>query len=371
MRKNLKILLSCIVILFLILATSPFTNAKFSGNLKSNRILDHPNRKILKPEDEGPHFHRLLPMREWWYYNVVFDKSNSELRNWSAMISFNYMSKSFEEPDIMFITLYDEGNKTYGGMVERERGALQAKGPGVNITFENSWVKGEYPNWYLHVEDEDADQEHEIILDFHFEAKSCPYWVMMNTGCGSSRSPLGYYSINHCDVRGNVIIDGEAYEIHGTGYHDHTWLLFMIGGASYFWDWFSVHFDNGLHAFIWQIIPVTIRNPTSRRPGFCWITDGCNFTEFKFFTMEYLEFENTSIPHLKRPKLFHISSKTYNSEINLYLETKNMHEYLWGKVPIIDVGLWEGSCSVNGTISMGADVLKVNGSAISEILRII
>ena len=334
-------------------------------------LLGGPWKKTLQPLDEGPHFHRLLPVREWWYFNVVFDKPDSGLRNWSVMVSFNYMSKSFDDPDILFVTLYDDRGRTYGGMSTRQRGVLQATGPGVDVKFENSWVKGVYPQWNLHIEDGDADLEHEIILDFSFEAECSPYWVIMNTGHGCSLSPMGYYSINHCDVTGSLMLDGECYEIHGSGYHDHTWALYMIGGASFFWDWFSVHFDNGLHAFIWQIIPLGKEEARSISPGFCWITDGRNFTDIRFFTMNHLEFENTSIPGFKRPKLFHVVSVFLGGEIDLYLETKTMHEYLWGDIPVIDIALWEGSCVVTGTIRIDDEVFDIEGLGVSEILRII
>jgi hypothetical protein len=301
--------------------------------------LDYLNKTILTPVDEGPHFNRILPMREWWYFNVVFDRSNSELRNWSAMISFNYMSKSFDKPDILFITLYDDQNNTYGGMINRERGALRAIGNGINITYEDSWARGSYPSWHLHIEDGEADEIHEIIFDLNFQAECSPYWIVMNSGCGFPRSPLGYYSVISCDVKGIVFIDGDSYEIHGTGYHDHTWILYLIGRASYLWDWFSVHFDNGIHGFVWQIIP-SINEIPLWFPGICWFTDGKNFSDIKFFVMNYLEFENTSIPYFKRPKTFSIKSVTQDSNINLIFETKNMHEYLWEQSSGPDVGLW-------------------------------
>jgi predicted secreted hydrolase len=335
---------------------------------EGNTNVGVPKRNILEPEDEGPHFHRLLPMREWWYFNVIFNRNGTELRNWSAMVSFNHQSKPFIKPDILFVTIYDDKNKTYGGMINKERGTLKAEGPGVNVSFQNSWVRGRYPTWRLYVEDQEADENHEVILNLSFEAEALPYWVLMNTGMGFSWSPLGYYSINSCDVKGTVTIDNVTYKVHGTGYHDHTWVLFMIGGASYFWDWFSIHFDNGLHAFIWHIIPLDL---TSFKPTFCWITDGKNFTDINVFTTEYLDFEDTSIPHFKRPKLFRISSNLTHSKIDLYLETKNMHEYLWGEIALINIGMWEGSCTARGTITIGGNTSEVKGSAISEILRII
>jgi hypothetical protein len=351
-----------IVMLIILIVGSPFTNAN---------TLKLTNKKILKSGDEGSHFHRFLSVKEWWYFNIVFDKQDSELRNWSAMISFHHMCKNFEKPDFLIISLYDDGNKTYGGVIEKDKGTLKAEKYGVNISFENSTVKGGYPNWYLHAEDEDADNDHEIIVDLHFKAECTPYWVGLNTGLGNPRSPFGYYSINHCHVTGNVTIDNDTYQVNGSGYHDHLWALYVIGGrASFFWDWFSIHFDNGYHAFIWEILPGSNFIFKSFKPKICWITDGENFTDFYIFKLERLEYENTSIPDFERPKLFHLTFRSLRSKIDLYLETKNMHEYLWKSTTDFDIALWEGSCLVNGTITIGNEETEVKGWAISEILRI-
>ena len=336
-----------------------------------NNPIYFPFRNILKPEDEGPHYPRYLPMREWWYFNVHFNEPDSELLNWSAMISFNHLTRSFNEPDMLFITLYDDKNQTYGGMINRKDGKLISTGPGVHIKYEKSWVDGCYPNWTLHIEDLEADVNNQIILDLKFEAKSLPYWVWTNTGQGSPKSPLGYYSINHCVVEGTLSFNEIIYKINGTGYHDHTWALLMIGGSSTVWDWFSIHFDNGLHAFIWQIMPVTNIKSFNLKPGFGWITDGYNYSDFKLFNLKYLELVETSIPNFDRPKLFELISELSYSKLLLTIETVNMHEYLWGEIPLIDIALWEGSCKVTGKILTDDGYEDISGIGIAEILRII
>lgn len=365
MKKIKKVILINIILFILIsVAYSPLV-------AQNAKPLYRSYRNVLKPGDEGAHFNRLLPIREWWYFNVIFDKTDSELLNWSAMISFNHGSYLLEKPDILFITLYDNENKSYGGMVNRKTDTLQATTYGVNITFEDSWVKGLYPNWHLYVEDNDADLDHNIVLDLYFKALSLPYWMLLNTGHGSSRSLFGYYSINHCEVNGDITIDGTVYKVHGTGYHDHPWMPFIPKGALGFWDWFSVHFNNGYHAFIWMITPFGKDAFNSTTPRFCWITDGQNFTDIKLFKIEYLEFENTSIPNFKRPKSFHLTSSSYPI-LDLYLETKNMYEYIWKQTNNMKIlAMWEGSCEVKGTITTKNNKSEVQGSAISEIIRIL
>jgi predicted secreted hydrolase len=331
--------------------------------------INLPWKHQLTSTDEGAHYPRLISMREWWYFNIIFDHPQSSLHNWSAMISFNHMSKSFDEPDILFITLYDTHNNTYGGMITGEQGTLKADKYTFNLTYHSSWACGTYPNWQLHVEDENADTNHTIIMDLSFTTSCKPYWVGCNTGLGSPWSLLGYYSINHCIVTGTVQLDNATYNVYGTGYYDHFWLPFSIGGSGFFWDWFSVHFDNGLHGFIWHIIPASTKQSHSRRPGFCWITDGDTFTDFHFFMIEYLSYENTSIPNVIRPREFFLSSTSSNTKLNLVFKTENMHEYVWEQP--VEIGLWEGSCSVRGTIEINSQPTSVKGSAISEILRLL
>jgi predicted secreted hydrolase len=309
-------------------------------------------------------------MREWWYFNVIFDKEDSDLLNWSVMISFNHGSNSFEKPDILFVTLYDNKNSTYGGMISRDENTLKADKSGINITFEKSSVKGLYPEWKLYIEDDEADVNHNITINLHFRAQSRPYWVGLNTGLGFTLSPLGYYSINHCNVDGTITIDDVIFEVSGTGYHDHMWAPYF-NRASGFWDWFSVHFDNGLHAFIWLIIPIRENPLIMANPRFFWLTDGQKFTELKLFDIEYIEFENTSIPHFNRPKTFHITSTSNYPKIDLYLYTRNIYEYIWERTSDSTItAMWEGTCMVNGTIEMESEVSYVNGSAIAEIIRI-
>lgn len=329
--------------------------------------LNIPWKNKINPADEGAHYPRLISMREWWYFNIIFDHPKSSLQNWSAMISFNHMSKSFDQPDILFVTLYDTENNTYGGMITGEQGTLRAEKHTLNLSYHSSWARGLYPRWTLHIEDDTADTENTIIIDVTFNTTCKPYWVGCNTGLGNIHSLLGYYSINHCIVSGTVQLNNKTHHVKGTGYYDHFWLPFSIGGAGFFWDWFSIHFDNGLHGFIWHITPAATNQPHSRRPGFCWITDGNTFTDFHVFMMEYLTYENTSIPGLQRPKEFFLHSTSLHTKLNLFFKTENMHEYMWGQP--VEIGLWEGSCSVFGTMKIKNQLIPVKGSAISEILR--
>ena len=66
-----------------------------------------------------------------------FKKEDSELKNWSMMVSFNQMGVI----DILFCAIFNENEKSYGGITTRWKGAMNASKPNVDVTFLNSTVK--------------------------------------------------------------------------------------------------------------------------------------------------------------------------------------------------------------------------------------
>lgn len=335
-----------------------------------------PFRQVLKPNDEGSHYRNHLMTQEWWYYNAFFDKSDSELRNWSLMISFNQMGTA----DIFFMTLYDEGNTSYGGAVTEDPGVIKATSPGVNVEFNNSYAIGMYPNWHIYTEDEDLNG-HNISLDLIYKANSLPLWFFFNTGHNISMSPAGHYCISGCDVTGEVKINGTVYNVHGVGYHEHSWFTFLPeekGQTSIdVWDWFCIHFDNGWDMFAGKLLR---QSPFARfMPGSLWITpDGENITECFFFKVEYLETQETSIPSVEIPTKIHINALIVNTLIknplkgmvyvDVYIETRNILEYLWGSPP--SIGMWEGPCKIHGTIKWFRNKIDLNGWGMMELTRV-
>lgn len=337
-----------------------------------------PSRQVLKPNDEGPHYKYRLKTQEWWYYNVVFDKVDSELRNWSLMMSFNQMKKL----DMFFFTLFDDGNKTYGGGIGKPKGAIQATGPGVYVKFNKSYAIGGYPKWRIYAEDGDLDV-HDISVDLIYEANSLPMWSIINTGRNISMSPMGHYCVIDCDVTGEIIINETVYRIHGVGYHEHSWLTFLPLREEKFnklnvWDYFRIHFDNGWDMLAGRIYPLHQFSFMRFMPNILWFTpDGKNITECYFFKIEYLETKNTPIPGVEIPTKIHIKAFILNTiiktplkgliHLDIYIETKNLHEYIRGSPPT--AGMWEGTCKVNGTIKWSKNNIELNGWAITELIR--
>ena len=262
------------------------------------------------------------------------------------------------------------------------KGTIQATSPGVNVEFNNSYVIGTYPKWYIYAEDGDLDG-HEIIVDLFYKADSLPLWSIMNSGHNISMSPMGHYCIIDCNVTGEIKINETVYRIHGVGYHEHSWLTFLPWGqeqtVNNVWDFFCIHFDNGWDMLAGKFSPMD-QSPIMRFiPSTLWISpDGESITECLFFRVEYLEIRNTSLYGVDIPTKININALFVNTIItnplsgliylDIYIETKNIHEFIWGSPP--SIGLWEGPCTVNGTIKWSKNNIKLNGWAMIELARV-
>ena len=357
--------------------------------LPSSNLL--PYRQVLKPNDEGSHKgkNNFTMTQEWWYFNAYFNEPDSELNNWSIMISFNQMGVA----DIYFFTLYDDENTSYGGSLPDTSGTIQSGGPGVKVEFYNSYVVGCYPNWHIYARDYGLD-ENKILVNITYKANALPLWLLFNTGHNMSLSPAGHYCILDCEVSGEITINEITYNVHGVGYHEHSWFKFFnkqkkqdpMSRMRYpqinfqdivdVWDWFCIHFDNGWDMFAGKFLQSS--KLARFMPGSLWITpDGKNITECFFFKFKYLEFIESSVESIKIPKKIHIQAIFLNMfiknplkgliKLDVVIKTKNIYEHLWGDPP--QYGVWEGPCNIKGTISWQGHTVYLNGWSIMEITR--
>ena len=391
-KFTISILITSLILtgtIFQIVTVKGKNNVEQTQNLSkppSSYLL--PFRQVLKPNDEGSHQSNFLITQEWWYYNAFFNEPDSELRNWSLMISFNQMGIE----DMFFMTLYDDENKSYGGSFSKISGTIQSSGPGVNVRYNTSYAIGIYPNWHIYAEDGNLD-ENNITVNISYKASSLPLWFVFNTGHNMRLSPAGHYCIMNCEVTGEIKINEIVYSVHGVGYHEHSWFNFLskkqkIGIQNMgqeqivfqdildVWDWFCIHFDNGWDMFAGKMLQ---RSSLARfMPGNLWITpDGENITECFFFRFEYLETIESPLSSIEIPTKIHIRAIFLNTiitnplkgliRLDVVIKTKNIHEYIWGDPP--QYGMWEGPCSVNGTIKWQGNTVELNGWSMMELTR--
>jgi len=349
---------------------------------KDSENVPSSKRYVLKENDEGPHYSNFFDIREWWYYNALFNKPGSELINWSVAVSLGASTRY----DSLKLILHDDADKNYGDIYLGSKGTTKIDGPRVDVKFYDSFIRGRYPNWHVFAENTAMDKK-AIVVDLDFTASSLPMWIFMNTGRNFSKSPFGYYCLLNCDVKGEVKLDDKVYKVGGLGYHDHTWSpsfhIDSIGKKTHsvgvsVWDWLCIHFDNGWDMFVGKIYSSRYSFFSKFMPGsICLTTDGKKLIECIFFVLDYEKPQQTSISSIKIPTKINIKArKTFTRknipltgplDFDVYFEADNVKECLCGAPPTW--GQWESTGRVYGEVRGSGKSIKLNGWAIMEIAR--
>jgi hypothetical protein len=351
-------------------------------------IFTAPERTVT-PEDEGVHYTKLLVSREWWYYTVVFGK-NSELSGWTLSVSFNHMSR-FDlfmlKPDMLVVTLLSPNGDKYGGIIERERPLGILKEPtlratssemGFKVSFDNSYATGKYPNWHLHVEGSNIDQNHDIKIDLQFFAPGSPLWLHSNRLLDKSQGNIASYVFIGCEVNGVVNIDGFDYHVNGIGHHEHTWASGLISkGLIRGWDWCHITLDNGWNVYYSNYYLTSQIKSTKTyniNPfGITLITTnhGVTLTRLSDVNIK-IEKSDNIFPLLNIPSETNIESqagileilmKGYEMNLKLNLKADNTIGRTWKR--LTHVGMKIGRCTANGVITCkdddGLHEIELNG----------
>ena len=328
------------------------------------RVIDS-GRHILLPEDEGNH---KFSNREWWYFNVFFNDPYSDLQGYSMIVSFNRLKFSdvrFLRPDNLFILLFDDTDKSYiFSTLNKRRGTLKSTNPGADVMFENSWVKGSYPSWNVHI----VNDEKGFIADLDFTADFLPVWVIGRSTNLPFKSLItgGDYYVPRCKVKGNISWDGKQYHVGGIGYHDHVWNNIVPRWVSKGWDWANIHFDNG-----WELSlsKFNFRLPFELHDEYLIITpNNRNITQFNYFKTTYTETANPKgLPFMHYPKKIHIEAQREDIILKLDIEVYNTCENVWKRSRS---GMFEGPCYAKGTISWSDYTVELNGYGYTEYTRV-
>jgi predicted secreted hydrolase len=232
----------------------------FTPKQRLPQTLITPNDRVVTPKDEGEHYKGVLGVREWWYYTVIFDQG-SELPGWTLTISFNHMSRLdlfATKPDILFVSLLSPDGARYGGKIEKERPLLGEYGlrdptlqvdssdNGFRVSFDKSYIQGKEPFWYVYIDSNELDKNHDIKIELKYNSVSPPYWTYNRRPIDNSKAKIASYIFLGCQVTGTVDIDGFKYNVKGVGHYEHTWASGIVTKALIKgWDWYQINFENG------------------------------------------------------------------------------------------------------------------------------
>lgn len=341
------------------------------------------NFRSVSPEDEGPHFTKKLLgdlfYREWWYYSVVFDE-DSDLAGWTATISFNHMARGdlfITKPDMLVVILHSPDGKQYGRIIDKERylgilkePSLQAGGSnqGFKVTFDESYVQGKAPNWHVHIEGDNIDVNHDLIIDLNFEAVSSPYWTYSTRPIDKSQGNIASYVFLGCAITGSVIIDGLNYNVFGSGHHEHTWARgILTKSVIRGWDWTHMSFDNGWNIyycnyyFTQQYKSIKTYNSNPFANIIITTDNGKTLTLLEDVTIEITESDKLflilNIPDKMKinalPGAWQIFTKSANVELNIDIDEIHTFTREWKKSA--HVGMKIGRTTIKGKITWTDD----------------
>lgn len=330
--------------------------------------------RAVSPEDEGVHFDKISICREWWYFSAVFNES-SDLNGWVVSISFNHMARGdligTQKPDVLVITLHGPNGEEYGGVINKERGfgfikqpTLTANSPGVNVKFDDSWAEGQSPEWHVHAEDNEIDNNHDIIIDLNYFAPFEPIWTIGDKAFENIDSNLASYIFTGCTVEGTIIIDGQEYNVNGIGHHEHSWSPSIVTrGLINGWDWSHITLENGWNVYFVNYYPTpqfvsSLTSNVNPYGSLIVTTDNGNtITILDNINPEITKSDDEIFPFVRIPLEINIVGKaglsqpllsTYNIEININIKSENTYEKIW-KFPTY-VGMSIGRSSIIGTI---------------------
>jgi len=170
------------------------------------------------PQDEGDHF---PIVKEWWTIETIF-KTLEDNKKWNFMTIISYKMKP---PGSFFqYSLFDINSKKciLRKDIDAEIEKLHHEKYKVDLRYEDSTVKGLYPDYDINI----IDKEKDFQIGFKYKAKSLPHWVAQEATEGKLPIGLNYYKygfIPNCDLNGKMKIKNKIYTIKGKGYFEHIW----------------------------------------------------------------------------------------------------------------------------------------------------
>ncbi|MEM1513881.1 MAG: hypothetical protein QXW78_03375 [Candidatus Thermoplasmatota archaeon] len=294
------------------------------------------NISAKNENDDFPH----NCMREWWNVDA-FIKAD---KNYSVTASFEYEK---ETPAAnLFFTIFNHDDKIVYNLSSYEDRIEEIKfGEGLNITYKNSSLCGNYPYYIFHLENKG------VAIRIYLEAIS-PKKIVSDGLLPIGSGDCFYLFIPKCRAWGWIDFYGNRQDFEGIAYFEHVW-----GNWSYnkpMANFSSETIKNYVRIFKWwdgkasfSSFGISSDNPFGYDWSWGWLYDGRtiffgkipfwingldfgilyiydeSFAEFKNLKIEYLDgiyFEGAFIPR---------KIKISSENLSLILEMDNIsHVYL-------------------------------------------
>jgi predicted secreted hydrolase len=172
---------------------------------------------------------------EWWYFDAHLDDG--------LTVVLSYMTKPLLQRNdpltpTLVITLTHPDGRKQSAFPAYPAEQFSASKDGCDVRLGPNWVRGDLQRYELHAEAAG------ISADLTFTGL-VPTW---RPGTGKNYYDEGltrYFgwlpSIPYGTVEGQIVYDGQARRVRGTGYHDHNWGNVALNEVLSHWYWGRAH----------------------------------------------------------------------------------------------------------------------------------
>jgi len=271
--------------------------------------------------------------KEWWCVEGFFTTLEND-KKWSFKADlYQAIGRDKSIWSVHTFTLFDlENNKSYKYLSEDDSKKITSEKNRFNIKYNESYMKGTYPNYKMLF----SDPENKITLDIEFDAEALPHWISQNITDGWLPFGLGcfkYGFVPKNKIKGILNINNQAFSIKGKGYFEHIW-----GDFSFFNFYSSKRSIIKTVSIYAKLLGRWIRNldikmlksitfsTDNRPPGYdwCWCILDNGWSIFYGNIMSYINFKYNKTKYLKKydfyyPSELEITAKKDRKKIFLHI----------------------------------------------------
>ena len=314
------------------------------------------NEKPWTCEDEKEHPGSAI---EWWGVEAFF-KTVENNKRWSFKGSMTeWLKINNNVGSNLITTLFDiDKNKHYNYYSSNEKEKLHITKDKNNIYYDNSFIRGSYPDYEVRFK----DPKNKIELNIKYQAEALPHWVAQNVTNGWLPMRLGFFKygfIPKNKLSGKLKIFNKQFDIIGDGYFEHVWgdfsytntftyaknltkttktyidlikwwignnklkipksIMFSRENNPQGYDWIWTVFDNGWSLFFGNSLFWLMKGPLF---GIFIVTkDGKKYSEFGNGSFEYKKIKYVDKHDFFYPTEILLKTKKGNEKFHLYFKS--------------------------------------------------
>lgn len=195
-----------------------------------------PPEPIEFPEDQFAHDSRL----EWWYHNGHLESENGREFGFHFVV-FKAQDGSNESNLVAQLGVIDVESGEHYEVSRATAGLRESDSNSLEIEIAD-WVYrvGDTPGTHAVAATSEVVS---LTLDLVSETE-----VMLHKEIGWIPTEIGstyYYSWPRQTATGQLVIDGETFNVNGTSWFDQQWGDFFVLGKPAGWQWFAVQLERG------------------------------------------------------------------------------------------------------------------------------